>query len=262
MPSPFPGMDPYIEHPLTWSDFHANLAPEIQGQLNAVIQPRYVARLIPHVTYEVVEITQKRAIRPDVGVWQSQYPQQRAIAAAPMITPAPAQSAVAIELPLELFSVEIYLVETLELVTAIEILSPVNKKRGHEAYVEYQRKRRELLRSEAHLLEIDLLRGGARMPLEEPVPAAPYYIVLSRAQRRPRVEVWPIQLSERLPVLPVPLREPDPDVALDLRAALEAIYQRGGYATLLDYRRPPPPPALTHEEAKWVEEHLQKIRAR
>jgi len=47
MSSPFPGMDPYIEDPEIWGDFHAALATEIRTQLNRTIQPRYVARLIP-----------------------------------------------------------------------------------------------------------------------------------------------------------------------------------------------------------------------
>ena len=76
MPSPFPEMDPYIEHPQVWSDFHSHLATEIQAQLNPVIQPRYVARLVPLVTYDLVEVAQTRGIRPDVAVWHSD-PTQR-----------------------------------------------------------------------------------------------------------------------------------------------------------------------------------------
>ena len=120
------------------------------------------------------------------------------------------------ELPLRLFTVEILETAELQLVTAIEILSPVNKQPGREAYDEYLRKRRELLRSSAHLIEIDLLRAGRRPPLERPVPVSPYYVVLSREERRPTVDVWPIQLSDKLPTMPVPLLEPDPDVAMDL----------------------------------------------
>lgn len=217
MSSPFPGMDPYIEDPDIWSDFHSNMAPEIQAQLNRTIRPRYVARLVPRVTYEVIEFAQMR-----------------------------------------LLSVEVRATRTLELVTAIEILSPVNKRPGHEAYRQYQRKRRELLRSTAHLLEIDLLRGGERPPLERPVPPAPYYVVLSRADRRPTVEVWPLQLQDPLPVVPVPLLEPDPDAPLDLSAAVAAAYERGGYADLIDYRRPPPRPSLSEAEATWLDERLQE----
>jgi Protein of unknown function (DUF4058) len=102
------------------------------------------------------------------------------------------------------------------------------------------------------LLEIDLLRGGERPPLERPVPSAAYYVVLSRAERRPRVDVWPIQLWDRLPVLPVPLLEPDPDVALDLGAAVASVYERGAYTQQIDYRQSAPPPPLTNAEAEWL----------
>lgn len=148
--------------------------------------------------------------------------------------------------------IEIRTAAAQQLITVIEILSPVNKRPGHEAYRDYRRKRRDLLRSSAHLLEIDLLRGGERPPLEQPVPPAPYYVVLSRADHRPTVEVWPIQLADRLPVLPVPLLEPDPDIPLDLGAAVRSVYERGAYGRQIDYRQPPPPPPLGKEEAEWL----------
>ncbi len=257
MPSPFPGMDPYIEHPEVWSDFHHNLPPEIQGRLNEVIQPRFVARLIPYVTYEMVEVAETRGIRPDLGIWQAMPGGPTVRETGVAITPAPAESMVELEFPLRLASVEIHTTDTLQLVTAIEILSPVNKRPGHDAYQDYQRKRRDLLRSSAHLLEIDLLRGGARPPLARPVPPAPYYVTLSRADRRPHVAVWPIQLHEKLPVVPVPLLEPEPDVPLDLGEVVSTIYRRGGYASLIDYRRPPPPPNLSDEEMEWLDRRLR-----
>jgi hypothetical protein len=250
-------MDPYIEDPEIWSDFHSNIATEIQAQLNPIIRPRYVARLIPRVTYEVVEIAKTRGIRRDVGIWQRQPPGGKVAETMVAIRPAPAESLVSLDLPLRLVNVEIRTMDTLELVTAIEILSPVNKRRGHDAFQEYRRKRRELLRSAAHLLEIDLLRDGERPPLERPVPPASYYVTLSREQRRPTVEVWPIQLQDKLPVLPVPLLEPDPDAPLDLGLAVAAVYERGGYADLIDYHRPPPPPPLTETDAHWLEEWLR-----
>lgn len=261
MPSPFPGMDPYIEDPEIWSDFHSNLAMEIQSQLNQTIQPHYVARLTPRVTYEVIEIAKTQSVRPDVGVWQPQPPRQGRMTAV-AIPAAPSTSTVKMEIPLRLVNVEVRKTGTLELVTAIEILSPVNKQPSHDTYQEYQRKRRELLRSSAHLLEIDLLRGGQRPPLEEPVPQAPYYVVLSRADRRPVVEVWPIQLQNKLPLIPVPLQEPDPDAPLDLSAALAAIYERAGYAMVIDYHRPPPPPKLPEATLLWLDDLLREQEIR
>ena len=260
MSSPFPGMDPYIETPELWSDFHNNLASEIQAHLNRLIQPHYFARLTPYVTYEVVEVGQVHGVRPDVGVWQLQTLPGGSQASTATITPAPVESLVTLEIPLRLHRVEIRATASQQLVTVVEILSPVNKRPSHDAYLAYQRKRRDILRSEVHLLEIDLLRGGERPPLARPVPVAPYYVVLSRANRRPTVEVWPIQLADRLPVLPVPLREPDPDTPLDLEAAVVSVYERGAYATQIDYQQPPPPPALPKPEADWLEVLLRRTR--
>ncbi len=115
------------------------------------------------------------------------------------------------------------------------------------------------MRSSAHLIEIDLLRGGERPPLETPVPAAPYYVTLSHWDHRPKVAVGPIQLWDKLPVLPVPLLEPDPDVPLDLGAVVASVYERGGYPSLIDYHQsPPPPPPLSDEEMAWVDKHLRE----
>ena len=260
MPSPFPGMDPYIETPELWSDFHNNLASEMQAQLNRLIQPRYFARLTPYVTYEVVEVGEVRGVRPDVGVWQPQALSGEVQAGTAIITPAPVESQVALEMPLRLHRVTIRTTASQQLVTVIEILSPVHKRPSHEAFLAYQRKRRDILRSEVHLLEIDLLRGGERPPLERPVPPAAYYVVLSRAHRRPTVEVWPLQLTERLPVLPVPLLEPDPDVPLDLGAAVADVYNRGAYASQIDYHQPPPLPSLTKPETDWLDVLLRPMR--
>jgi hypothetical protein len=248
-------MDPYIERPELWSDFHNDLASEIRANLNRYIQPRYFARLTPYVTYEVVEIGQAYGIRPDAGVWHLEPVPAAAAPGTATISAAPVESLVALEIPLRLHRVEVRATAQQQRVTVIEIFSPVNKKPGHQAHLAYRRKRRNLLHSEVHLLEIDLLRGGERPPLERPVPPAAYYVVLSRAERRPRVDVWPLQLRDCLPVLPVPLLVPDPDVPLNLGAAVASVYERGAYAQQIDYRQSPPPP-LTNAEAEWLAEVL------
>ncbi len=257
MPSPFPGMDPYIEEARLWGDFHSDLAGEIRAALNAQIRPRYVARTIEYITYDLIEIEERAAAYPDVSVWQQQRAVQEAAGAAPAVTPAPVESLVELEVPVRLHSVQVRLVETQQLVTAIEILSPVNKNPSHKAHAKYQRKRQELLQSDAHFMELDLLRGGTRSPLKRPVPQAAYYVTLSRVEERPRVKVWPIQIHDPLPVLPVPLRHPDPDATLDLGALAASVYERGGYEDILDYSRPPPSPKLSEAEAEWLDRHLR-----
>lgn len=163
---------------------------------------------------------------------------------------------IATGVPLRLLTVEIIETGERQLVTAIEILSPEDKQLGTKDHVGYLRKRRQLLCSPANLIEIDLLRAGRRPPLERPVPAAPYYVVLSREQCRPTVDVWPIQLADALPTISVPLSEPDPDAALDLGALVAAVYERGGYDMLIDYSQPPLPP-LSDAEAAWLDAYLR-----
>ena len=262
MRSPFPGMDPYIESPELWSDFHNDLASEIRAQLNQSIQPNYFARLTPYVTYEVIEIGKTHGIRPDVGIWHLQPPPGESPTTVAATTPAPIESRVALDIPLRLHSIEVRVAATDELITVIEILSPVNKKPSHTAYRDYQRKRRDLLRSPVHLLEIDLLRQGERPPLEEPVPPAPYYVMLSRTDRRPVVAVWPLQFTDTLPALPVPLLEPDPDTHFDLQAVVASVYERGAYSSQIDYRQPPPPPPLSDEDTAWLDELLHQKERR
>lgn len=261
MPSPFPGMDPYIEQRELWSDFHNDLAAEIRAALNQKVQPKYFARNTRYVTYDTIEVDTFRpeGLYTDVGVWESQPQAPGPMAVA--VSPAPFESLIAYEIPFRQHNIEIHDSVTKALVTVIEILSPVNKRVGHKAHTDYLRKRRRLLNSETHLLEIDLLRAGTRPPLAKPVPPAPYYITLSRANRRPRIEVWPIQLYDALPVVPVPLLAPDPDVALDLGGAVASVYERGAYGAEIDYT-PSPTPPLTEVEATWLNEWLQKVGVR
>jgi len=258
MNSPFPGMDPYIEHRLIWSDFHQNLASEIQGRLNQVIRPAYFAALTPYVTYEVIEISTSilQGIRPDIGVLQT-GPANMPSRATAVMDPPLAESSTELEMPLELMSVNVHQVDTNRLVTAIEILSPVNKQRNHEARIDYLRKRRDLIRSQSHFIEIDLLRGGERTPLDPPVVPASYYISVSRVDDRPRLPVWPIQMNDRLPRIPIPLADRDPDIILDMQEAVNAVYERGGYDARIDYNQPVPPPALSEADA-WIVSKLLK----
>lgn len=258
MPSPFPGMDPYLEAAHIWEDFHANLAMEIQRQLAPGLRPRYVAALIPTVTYDEVLVEKTYRVKPEVSIWQIE--EQPWSGEAVTIAPAPVHGYVTLEEPIKLHNVEIRKAATGLLVTAIEILSPVNKRPSHEAFEDYRRKRRDLLRSSVHLMEIDLLRAGHRPPLVAPLPEAPYFIFLHRGDHRPKVEIWPLRLQNSIPLLPVPLLFPDPDVPLNLGRAIQTIYEALAYDMRLDYQEPPPKPDLSPEEAEWITMRLQSLR--
>jgi Protein of unknown function (DUF4058) len=261
MKSPFPGMDPYIEDRMIWTDFHNDLAGEFRATLNRTIRPNYFAALTPYVTYEVIEISTSKlhGVRPDIAVLRT-GPRTIPMSSTAVMDPPQAESSTELEMPLELMSIEVRQVGTDRLVTAIEILSPVNKQRTHEARIDYLRKRRELLRSQTHFMEIDLLRGGERTPLDPPVAAAPYYVSLSRVDSRPRLDVWTIHLDARLPRIPVPLTDRDPDVIVDLGEVVASVYERGGYDARIDYAQPVPPPALSRSESRMVSRILKKGR--
>jgi len=263
MPSPFPGMDPYLEHPRFWQDVHQRLSAEIADQLTPQLRPRYVARLVPQRVMDQPDNGELRILFPDVSVMRrpsaESLPELAGPAAA--IAPPPVTAVNVMRVPFRQVSIEIRDVASGLLVTAIELLSPANKRPGSEAREAYLRKRDTLLASTAHLLEIDLLRRGERLPLEPPPPPASYYVVLSRADRRPEAEVWPIRLQDRLPVVPVPLLAPAPDASLDLGAALRTVYDRAGYDLDLDYTADPFPP-LEGEEAAWAADLLEKAGLR
>jgi hypothetical protein len=165
---------------------------------------------------------------------------------------APFTGLVTLEVPVKEQSVEIRESATGTLVTAIEILSPVNKRPGHESFDAYRRKRRDLLRLAAHLMEIDLLRAGQRPPLATARPEAPYFVILSREERRPKVDIWPLRLQEAIPIVPVPLEAPDPDVPLDLGRAIAEIYTECAFDLRIDYSKPAPKPELPPGDAAWV----------
>jgi hypothetical protein len=252
-------MDPYLEGEM-WQEFHETLAGVMRAQLMPLLRPKYVALLakryvVDYSTLSLFDVLHDRVIYPDVHVVQP-----------PGTAPAPGRAGVAIAAPavalpslypadLPLLRVEIRDVAERRLVTMIEILSPANK--YGKGMREYAARRLELMRTETHLLEIDLLRQGSRIQLTREPPAAPYYIYLSRAPRRPITEVWPLPLHQPLPTVPVPLLPPDPDVPLDMQAAVRACFDLVGYERLLDYASPPPPPELSAEDAAWVDELLR-----
>jgi hypothetical protein len=220
--------------------------------------------ITPYTTFEQIEIAPtRRAIVPDVAVLERDAPLYEsaggtavAIEAAPLTLPA------LMEIPTEYTRIEIRGVRDHILVTAIEILSPANKRPSADGADAYEKKRQELFRSDAHFLEIDLLRGGRRPQVARPLPTAPYFIFLSRVEHRPYIEIWPLSLREPIKPVPVPLRHPDPPVALDLGAALHEAYRRARYDLQVDYRADPPPPALAPDDAAWLAAQLQAAGVR
>jgi uncharacterized protein DUF4058 len=257
MPSPFPGMDPFVESQ-EWDDFHPTLITILREELAPLVRPRYVIRVERRVYLEHVPDELSHAARPDVLVLERARGRDLR-AGSGSAAGAVAAPFVELMLPVPEEQREAFLTirerGTLEVVTVIELLSPSNKRPGADGHREYLAKRTAVLRSAAHLVELDLLRGGQRLPTIEPLPVADYYAVVSREQRRPWARIYPWTVRDRLPEIPIPLAGDDADVPLDLQAAFDTAYDRAGYDLSLDYRRPVEP-ALSEADAAWVQEVL------
>jgi hypothetical protein len=239
MPSPFPGMDPYLEGSL-WQSVHFQLSMEIARQLAPKLRPRYLALTPERFVYEVPEevaIT-TRSLYPDVGLIDTGRP--GSVPGETGVATVPLRIATLVPIAVPHLSIEIRDAASRLLVTAIEVLSPTNK-RG-DGREEYLAKRQRILRSTAHVIEIDLLRQGERVPMQQPLPSAPYFVLVGRAETRPIMYVWPVPLGESLPNIPVPLLPGDSDVMLDLQQALTSVYDSIGYDLAVDYTRPPEVP--------------------
>jgi hypothetical protein len=261
MPSPFPGMDPYLEDRLIWTGFHHGLAEEIRSEMNTRIGPKYYAdvEVYTPLPVEEVHVSLPRMAYPDVAVIASptRGPIAPVLEIEPVTAPAPMRRR-AISGEIRLRSVRIFLTQTDELITSIELISPYNK-RG-DGLLDYRRKRTTLLASAVHLVEVDLLRAGERAGLElvEPPLDETDYVLLVNRGGEPHLarlsEIWPAPLNEPLPLIPIPLQAPDRDVALDLNACIAAIYQRAGYDWRIDYTQPVPQPPLRPAMAEWWRE--------
>jgi hypothetical protein len=255
MPMIFPGMDPYLENPAIFPGIHGPMVVYLRDQLAPLIRPRYVASAGDRVYLEGPPL---RPIIPDVWV-RDASPKYRG---GPAMTAAVVDEPVVVELPdLEVHEPYIEILDResgMRVVTVIELVSPSNKYAGpgRDSYVA---KQQEVRHSAAHLVEIDLLRYGphvlavpeslvrARFPYD-------YLISINRATlRRGRFEVFPRTVRQPLPRIPIPLAGDDPDVRLDLRAALEQAYEAGGYGQRIDYRAPCEPP-LEPDDQRWVEQ--------
>jgi hypothetical protein len=257
MASPFPGMDPYLEAPEIWRGFHHSLADEIKAQLNAVLSPRYYADVEVRTVLEEVGIAATKTVYPDAAILETVVTTP-ASATAVAIPAAPIQRLAMLPEEHKLRTVQVRETATDTLVTAIEILSPVNK-RGDGLYL-YRAKRKSLLRTDVHLIELDLLRGGERpgWEVKEPPLICEYIVLVNRASGGDlrRSEIWPVALDEPLPLCPVPLLPPDADVPLSLGEVLAQVYQRAAYARRLDYTVPVPPPPLRPAMQHWLAAHL------
>jgi hypothetical protein len=248
MPSPFPGMNPYVERASVWHDFHESFMPLVREILTAQVLPRYFVRIDEHMYIHERSAEERRFLgRGDLLVPALSPPGASTVTARPVLT-APAEVGVPAVDTETLSFLEVRDRDGHELVTVVELLSPSNKYAGPDRE-QYLAKARQLQRSWVHFVEIDLLRGGPRMPWLD-MPACDYCVVVSRVEERPKAGFWPIRLHDRLPEIPIPLRRGDADARLDLQEVLHRIYDAAGYAYYIYSALPEPP--LSPTDTAWA----------
>ncbi len=262
-------MDPFIEACGLWGDFHSHLIEAIFQVLSDAVPERYFVRTEERHGIELIGADEKKlySFRPDVGVTSSVEP------GSTRKNGRKSQSSVAVAEE-EAIAVRAFIEETFResfveiyesdpktrLVTTIEVLSPSNKRAG-ERRDEYLRKRQAAMLGGVNLVEIDLLRGGQRMPMLDPWPDSPYVIMVSRGKGGQSCRVWRGYPLRPLPAIPVPLAKPDPDIAMHLQPMIDAIYERSRYSRSIDYAKPIKPP-LSAEESAWLKKQLRSRAAK
>ncbi len=251
MPSPFPGMNPYLEQEDAWHDFHDSYLPRVRDVLAAQVGEQYIVKIDEHIYIHDLVAEQRAFLgRGDVTV-AGVSPSTGSVPTVGLI-----EAPVRVELPMLDDEHECYLEirdrRSRVLITVMELLSPANKKPGSDRD-QYINKRHQLLKRGVNLVELDLLRGGPRMPIAN-LPPCDYYAMVYRNWQGPHADLWPLRLRDPLPEIPVPLRESDPDLRLDLQQVLHRVYDAAGYAKYIYGSTPVPP--LTAEDAAWAQSLL------
>jgi hypothetical protein len=261
MPSPLPGMDLFLEQPAFWSSFHSRFIVALADAIEAGLTPAYYveveARTYLDEDNDSLLIGIPDAVVVTQGASAETSTESNGSPVAVQVRPQ------AVQVPLPESVTERYL-EIRDLawgvvITALELLSPKNTRPG-PGRLAYEQKRRRILGSLTHLVELDLLRGGEPMAVLGPVVPTAYRVLVSVSNHRPRADLYGIPLQELLPAIPIPLKAGDPPVVVALQAVFDGVYDRGRYQNRIDYSQPPPPPALAQGEQTWLQAQLAAPR--
>ncbi len=260
MPSPFPGMDPYLEAPFFWHQVHSRLIVALSNDLGRRLRPKYYAAIETRTYLEDGPESIFVGI-PDAIVFSGNpvetSPQATATLALPIAQPlaqplAQPQKVRLVE-PIEVKEryLEIRKVGSHEVIAAIEVLSPRNKQGiGRKIYLD---KRQRLLETASHFVEIDLLRVSQPIPVVGTTGRSDYRILVSPAGDRPNADLYSFNLRDQIPIFPLPLRAEDALIPIDLGLLLQGVYEEGCFDLQIDYRQPVPEPVLSKQDLAWVE---------
>ncbi|TAG61371.1 MAG: DUF4058 family protein [Oscillatoriales cyanobacterium] len=242
MPSPFPGMDPYLEHPELWPALHHWLIIEIARLLSPQLRPKYLVSVEVRM-YETADDNLSIGI-PDVNVIQPRTTTELITSNVAVAEPPTQPLTVNIPMPYEVREgyLEIRERGNQELITVIEILSPSNKRTGKGRQM-YEEKREEILGSRTHLIEIDLLRRGEKMPVIGNDIESHYSVLVC--------------VQNPMPAFPLPLRSGDTEPVINLQELFTEIYDVASYDLKIDYRNWEVIPALSEADTIWADAWLR-----
>lgn len=248
MQNPFPGMNPYLEHPALWHQVHNRLIVAMADAITPQVAPKYRVSIEERI-YTSIEDNLLVGIADVAGGGQQVSDAGTAMATKPIPVQVP--------MPMEVTErfLEVRLTQSGDVVCVIEVLSPKNKRSGIGRET-YQSKRQKILQSQTNLIEIDLLRSGNPMPVLV-ANEAPYRILVSRGYSRPAADA--LGLTQTLPTIPVPLMKGDAEPVVDLQVVLNDIYTRARFDLSIDYEKPLKP-AFSDDETAWIETVLDKMR--
>lgn len=254
---PFPGMNPYLEHPDLWPDVHNQLITLIRNALVPQVRPRYYVAIEERVylagrksnfvgwpDVAVVEAVDG-SIWPRIGETLALYN--------PFLVDLPTAAP---DDEVREWYLEVREAAGSEVVTSIELLSPANKQHGSAGYASCLKKRLDVLLSQTHLIEIDLLRGSPPLPMIGNPPESDYRIIVSRVQQRPQAHLYAFTVRDPIPACPVPLRAKGGEATLNLQNLLPALYEQAGYDLRINYHVEPTPP-LSPADTAWAAELLR-----
>ncbi|MBW4575213.1 MAG: DUF4058 family protein [Aphanothece sp. CMT-3BRIN-NPC111] len=260
MPSPFPGMNPYLENPELWPEVHSRLITAIAIAIEPKLSRNYRVAIEKRTYLSDGEESVLVGI-PDISV----YSQRSTTTQTPSTATLPAQGesvTVTIPMPEEVGEgyLEIREVATGYVVTAIEVLSLKNK-RGGIGRQKYEEKRTEVLSSPTHLVEIDLLRSGKPMRILSEIPHTDYRILVSRSNHRPQAQLYAFNVQQEIPKFLLPLRSVDKEPLVNLQSLLVQVYEQARFDMAIDYSLEPVPP-LKEEDKVWADTWLRDKRLR
>lgn len=257
MPSPFPGMNPYLENPELWPEVHHWILTLLAESLIPHIRPKYRVAVEKRV-YNDTDGNSVLIGIPDVTIARSLKPTNQESSNIAVASPPVKPITVNIPIPEEIREtyLEVREIATGEVITVIELLSPKNKRQG-EGRKAYQTKRLQILGSSTHLVEIDLLRAGESMPILDHDIKSDYRILVSCSQLRPKAELYPFNLLEAIPAFFLPLQKGDIEPLVNLQNVIQDLFDRAGLDLAIDYNSEPVPP-IQEPDLIWVNDLLKE----